>query len=103
MVEESVRDADLLVAEANHDPDMLLDGPYPPHLKMRILGEHGHLSNTACAAMAARSGAKTVVLAHLSAENNRPALALEAVRAAVGPAVTVEVAPRGETGRRYAL
>lgn len=103
VVEDCVRGADLLVAEANHDPGMLMDGPYPPYLKQRILGERGHLSNAACAQLARGSGAKTVVLAHLSAENNCPALALETVRAHLGEDVTVEVAPRSETGRKYIL
>ena len=80
-----------------------MDGPYPYYLKQRILGHHGHLSNADCAALVSRSGAKSVILAHLSAENNRPDLALETVRAAVGAGVTVEVAPRGETGRRYEI
>ena len=103
VVEDSIRGADLLVAEANHDPDLLRDGPYPYYLKQRILGCQGHLSNADCAALVSRSGAGTVILAHLSAENNRPDLALETVRAAVGTGVTVEVAPRGETGRRYEI
>lgn len=103
VVEEGVRGADLLVAEANHDPGMLMDGPYPPYLKQRILGARGHLSNAACAELARCSGARTVVLAHLSAENNDPALALATVRTQLGPDVTVEVAPRGETGRRYEI
>lgn len=101
VVADAVRGADLLVAEANHDPAMLMDGPYPYYLKQRILGHHGHLSNAACGELCRGAGAKTVVLAHLSAENNRPSLALEAVRAAVGSAVEVEVAPRCEAGRRY--
>lgn len=101
VVEEAVRGSDLLLVESNHDPDLLMEGPYPWHLKQRILGEHGHLSNAACGALAARCGAKTVVLAHLSAENNTPDLALSAVRQAVGEQVCVEVAPRSETGRRY--
>lgn len=101
VVEDSVRGADLLVAEANHDPGMLRDGPYPYYLKQRILGDHGHLSNYACAELACRTGAKTVVLAHLSAENNSPRLALQTVRDAVGANTTVEVAPRLEVGRRY--
>lgn len=103
VVENCVRGADLLVAEANHDPGLLMDGPYPYYLKQRISGCHGHLSNADCAALVSRSGAETVILAHLSAENNRPDLALETVRAAVGAHVTVEVAPRGETGRRYEI
>lgn len=101
VVADAVQGTDLLVAEANHDPAMLMDGPYPYYLKQRILGHHGHLSNAACGELCRGAGAKTVVLAHLSAENNRPSLALEAVRAAVGSAVEVEVAPRCEAGRRY--
>ena len=101
VVEACVRGSGLLVAEANHDPDLVREGPYPYYLKQRILGAHGHLSNADCAALAARSGAETVILAHLSEENNRPALALETVRACLGEHVTVEVAPRNEPGRRY--
>ena len=92
---------DLAVLEANHDVETLRSGPYPLYLKQRILGDHGHLSNQACAGLVARAQARTVVLAHLSAENNTPRLALEAVRAAAGAHVTVEVAPRGEVGRGY--
>ena len=36
--------SDLLLLEANHDTEMLKVGPYPQWLKMRILGERGHLS-----------------------------------------------------------
>ena len=72
--------ADTVLIESNHDLDMLRDGPYPPQLKRRILSDHGHLSNTDCALLAARlaqAGTGTVILGHLSRENNRPALALE--------------------------
>lgn len=101
VVEQALQGAHLLVAEANHDPDMVRSGPYPYHLKQRILGPRGHLSNADCAALCKRVGAEKVILAHLSAENNRPSLALETVRAAVGEAVAVTVAPRGETGARW--
>lgn len=101
VVEQAVCGCDFLLAEANHDPDMLISGPYPYYLKQRILSEHGHLSNAACAKLVAACGAKTVVLAHLSAENNTPSLALDAVRSAVSGDVCVEVAPRSEMGRRY--
>jgi len=101
VVTDAIAGCDFLLAEANHDPDLLREGPYPFYLKQRILGEHGHLSNAACAAMARRCGARTVVLAHLSAENNRPSLALETVRAGLDADICVEVAPRSETGRRY--
>src|SRR5690348_8538807 len=42
---EALRAANLLVVEANHDAGMLDAGPYPYHLKRRIRGEKGHLSN----------------------------------------------------------
>jgi len=103
VVEEAIRGSDFLLVESNHDPDWVADGPYPYYLKQRILGRQGHLSNAACAELVARVGAKTVVLAHLSAENNSPSLALQTVRAAAGEGVTVEVAPRSETGRRYTV
>lgn len=93
--------AQLVVCEANHDVDLLRQGPYPYPLKRRILGEQGHLSNEAGAMLALRcveAGAHTVVLAHLSQENNTPALALGAARQALaGHAdITVAVAPRQE-------
>ncbi|MFQ7857245.1 MAG: MBL fold metallo-hydrolase [Flavonifractor plautii] len=84
----------------------------PYHLKARILGDRGHLSNEAGAELAwtAVEGARTVVLAHLSHENNTPARAHEVVRgvlerrgAAVGWDVALEVAPRSEKSRRYTV
>ena len=110
-VERAVRGADLLVCEANHDVEWLQSGPYPYYLKARILGDRGHLSNEAGAELAwtaVEGGARTVVLAHLSHENNTPQRAHEVVRAllerrgaAVGRDVILEVAPRSEAGRRY--
>lgn len=89
-----------VVIEANHDTDMLLSGPYPYPLKRRILSERGHLSNADCASLACRlasGGTETVVLAHLSRENNRPARAMETVRAALDQSgysrVALHVAP----------
>ncbi len=64
--------------ESNHDPVMLQNGPYPYPLKMRILGEQGHLSNDACAVVLPRlveAGATRIALAHLSRHNNTPQLA----------------------------
>ena len=105
--------ADLLVSEANHDVEWVQSGPYPYHLKARILGDRGHLSNEAGAELAwtaVEGGARTVVLAHLSHENNTPARAHEVVRgvlerrgAAVGRDVALEVAPRSEKSRRYTV
>lgn len=84
---EGVRGANTLIGEFNYDPEMLRTGSYPVHLQERIRGNAGHLSNELggeLAAWAARQGASRVVLAHLSQENNRPGLALEAARQALG-------------------
>ena len=78
--------ADTVLIESNHDEQMLSYGPYPVHLKRRILSDHGHLSNAGCARLArqlAESGTTRIILGHLSRENNRPELALAASRAAL--------------------
>lgn len=74
--------ADFAILEANHDENMLLAGPYPYPLKRRILSECGHLSNESCASFCAElvaAGCRKFLLAHLSEENNYPALALQCV------------------------
>ncbi|AVO42196.1 MBL fold metallo-hydrolase [Simplicispira suum] len=66
-----------LLLEANHDQQLLAQSAYPPFLKRRIGGTHGHLANTAAAAVLAavsHSGLRQVVAAHLSERNNRPEL-----------------------------
>lgn len=76
-----------VVIESNHDVEMLRTGPYPYHLKQRILSRHGHLCNTDCALLAAKlaeHGTKYFLLAHLSEKNNHPDLALDEVFAALG-------------------
>ncbi len=83
---ESLKGMDALLLEANHDVNMLQVGPYPYHLKKRILGERGHLSNE-MAGQLLRSllheKLQAVILGHLSKENNLPELAYEAVRVEV--------------------
>jgi phosphoribosyl 1,2-cyclic phosphodiesterase len=69
--------------EANYDPQMLDAGYYPYHLKRRIRGGRGHLSNNqALQLMTAHRGSqlKHVLLSHLSKDNNDPELALEVFR-----------------------
>lgn len=89
--------ADAVVIEANHDEAMLMSGRYPAYLKKRILSDHGHLSNEACAGAVARiaeKGTKHFFLAHLSQENNRPSLALECVRNVIsGMDIEIDVLP----------
>ena len=96
-VTELFSGCDCIVLESNHDEEMLRYGPYPAYLKRRILSEHGHLSNEACAealAQFAETGTGCFFLAHLSQENNRPFLALESARkATAGRNVELEVLP----------
>lgn len=76
--------ANHLVIEANHDVEMLNQGPYPQYLKERIMSDNGHLSNTACGnAVADNMSEKleNVWLCHLSEENNHPELARKTVEA----------------------
>ena len=80
---ECLRDADVLLLEANHDVNMLQVGPYPYHLKQRILGSRGHLSNISSGELLTKvlnDHMKGIFLGHLSQENNLPELAFETVR-----------------------
>lgn len=100
LVVDHCRDLDLLALEANHDVQMLREGPYPPVLKARILSRVGHLSNAAMAELleAVRSPRlRAVVLAHLSEQNNLPELArFAAAEALRGAAATLAVAGQRE-------
>ena len=114
---ENIKDADLLVLEANHERNILLYGRYPYNLKHRILSDLGHLSNEAAAEclvrILARLGGKKVprvLLAHLSKENNTPEQAYIAVKNIleeegfyVGKDLELEVVDREETGRFLAV
>jgi phosphoribosyl 1,2-cyclic phosphodiesterase len=65
----------MLLIESNYDEQMLLYGSYPEHLKRRIYGRNGHLSNKNCGETLqklAAAGAAQVALMHLSEENNTP-------------------------------
>lgn len=78
LVLERLRGCHVLMVEANHDDALLRDGPYPWHLKQRVSGRLGHLSNHEAAELlsqAADDACRAVVLAHLSERNNTPALA----------------------------
>ena len=80
---ECLKGLDAILLEANHDVNMLQVGPYHYHLKQRILGKRGHLSNENSGRLLSRilhDGLKYISLGHLSQENNLPELAYEAVR-----------------------
>lgn len=85
-VEESLTGADAVLVESNHDVAMLSYGPYPVHLKRRILSDRGHLSNDDCAQLVKRltdGGVGKIILGHLSRENNSPEKALMTTRSLV--------------------
>lgn len=72
--------ANYLIIEANYDEEMLKMGPYPQHLKVRIAGSNGHMSNRDTATFLAENmheGLKNIWLCHLSKDNNHPDLALK--------------------------
>lgn len=75
MVKHHLKSCALLVLEANHDPTMLVQGPYPWPLKQRIKGRNGHLSNEDSGELLLElrhDGLCHVILAHLSEINNTP-------------------------------
>ncbi len=74
-----------LVIECNHDIDMLMTGPYPPSLKQRVASRFGHLDNSAARHLVEcldRSRLRHLIAAHLSQQNNTPALARRALATA---------------------
>ena len=70
-----LRGCNFLVLESNHDIEMLKVGPYPWSVKQRVMGRKGHLSNDLACEYIAESleaSTATLVLGHLSEQNNHP-------------------------------
>jgi phosphoribosyl 1,2-cyclic phosphodiesterase len=82
-VAEALREADLVVLEANHDYERLHAAPYAWPVKQRIYSPLGHLDNVEAGRLLARVAAdgrrRTAWLAHLSQEANSPQIALKVV------------------------
>ena len=81
-MEAYIRTANHIVIEANHDEQMLLNGPYPTYLKQRILSPKGHQSNVTCGRLLAENyheQMRNVFLCHLSHENNDPNVAMNTI------------------------
>ena len=86
-VVEKLSGCHALVIECNHDIDMLMGGPYPVSLKQRVAGRFGHLDNAGARHLVEcleRGSLRHLIAAHLSQQNNTPALARKALAAAVG-------------------
>ncbi len=82
-IKDHLKGANALYLEANHDVRMLEVGPYPYFLKQRILSDVGHLSNDMSADLICElyhEGLNHIILAHLSHENNMPAVAHATVK-----------------------
>lgn len=80
----AIKGSDLVLLESNYDEGMLRNGPYTYQRKMRIMSEHGHLSNNDCAELCktlVNSGTTRFVLGHISPNNNFPELAFETAKA----------------------
>ena len=92
-----------VVLECNHDVDMLMNGPYPYDLKLRIKSNCGHLSNKECAFLASElcsTGTRNILLAHISEENNDPELAFDTVFSAIADdSINLKVASQYESVR----
>ncbi|MBI2756599.1 MAG: MBL fold metallo-hydrolase [Chloroflexi bacterium] len=81
-VQQHLSGLDLLVLEANYDPQLLHEGPYPAFLKSRVAGNRGHLSNAEAGLAVARTGDRApreVWLGHMSEQNNSHGHALETI------------------------
>jgi phosphoribosyl 1,2-cyclic phosphodiesterase len=80
---QHLEQANYMVFEANYDEQMLDEGLYPPHLKIRIKANTGHLSNVQCGQFLSQNYKDQmhfVFLCHLSRENNMPEIAYETVK-----------------------
>jgi phosphoribosyl 1,2-cyclic phosphodiesterase len=80
LVKHHLRDSDCLILESNHDLEMLKVGPYPWHVKQRVMSRTGHLSNYSVSEYLADPEGfdpkvRYLVLAHLSENNNNPDVA----------------------------
>ena len=87
VVKQRVKGSHCLIFESNHDLDMLKVGPYPWHIKQRVMSRHGHLSNLATAGFLTEDfdgAAQVLVLAHLSETNNHPEIARLTAEQALG-------------------
>ncbi len=78
-----IKAANFLVIESNYDEQMLVNGKYPHFLKARIQSDHGHLGNHQTSAFLAENisdNLSIICLAHLSKNNNTPAIVLHTLQ-----------------------
>ncbi len=102
LVKEHLKGCSLIILEANHDPEMLINGPYPWPLKQRVQSRTGHLSNEEAKNLLKDiidNRLRHVILAHLSETNNNPKKAFNSVSPAIaGYKTQITVAGRHNGG-----
>lgn len=94
-----MKNKNIYILESNHDPEMLMNGPYPYILKQRILSDTGHLSNEMTGNYLKEligSETKEIILAHLSETNNLEELAVKTVSQLIDNQVEVKAARQEE-------
>ena len=94
-----MHDKNLYILESNHDPKMLMDGPYPYVLKQRVISDTGHLSNEMAGNYLSEligENTRKIVLAHLSETNNLEELAINTVSSLIENRVEVIAARQEE-------
>lgn len=105
LIRQRLRTCQALILESNYDPEMLLNGPYPMHIKQRVRSNQGHLANNDAARFLVELSDSTVqhlVLAHLSETNNHPDLVTAQVQQRLGhrsPNFRLELARQDQPGR----
>lgn len=75
LVRTRLAESHALVLESNYCPDRLAEGHYPAQVQQRIRSPHGHLSNRDMASLLSsllHDRLQTVVLVHISENNNTP-------------------------------
>ncbi len=111
---KNLADSSLVVLEANHDINRLLQNPrYPVSLKNRILSKYGHLNNTDTANAVLKMlgyGVRGLIPAHLSEDNNTPQLVLQTLQDVVAKnggdlakELHVDIAKQDQIGNIYRL
>lgn len=86
LVHRHLEACSVLVLEANHDMEMLKDGPYPWPVKQRIKSRIGHLSNEQSVEVLLRvfsDNLQEVILAHMSETNNSSEMVLQTFTSAL--------------------
>ena len=112
-IRNNLKGSKLVVLESNYDPNMLMMGSYTYALKKRVMSDGGHLSNEEAASFCTElveGGTESILLAHLSKENNFPELAYATTKNVltknemiIGKDLTLDVLSRDKVSKVYEL